>query len=145
MKDIRAAAVISSSPVGKIRNNLYNMAKWIETARKKEVSISETFFRKVAKGGKDLTILPYEPIKQVQTVSITKRTKGAWDILTEKGWAKYSGTTIPKEITTPFARATGKPKGIKEFIPEYIIVLYTEETIEEFCEDINSFISSWQW
>jgi len=39
MKDIRAAAVISSSPVGKIRNNLDNMAKWIETARKKEVSI----------------------------------------------------------------------------------------------------------
>ena len=39
MKDIRVAAVTSCSPVGKIRNNLDNMAKWIETARKNEASI----------------------------------------------------------------------------------------------------------
>ncbi len=39
MDDIRVAAVISCSPVGKIRNNLANMAKWIEAAQKKDVSI----------------------------------------------------------------------------------------------------------
>lgn len=39
MKDIRIAAVISCSPVGKIRNNLEAMVTWIETAKKKDASI----------------------------------------------------------------------------------------------------------
>jgi N-carbamoylputrescine amidase len=39
MKDIRVAAVISCSPVGKVRNNLDNMAGWIETAKNKDASI----------------------------------------------------------------------------------------------------------
>lgn len=39
MKDIRVAAVISCSTVGKIRTNIDNMIKWIETAKKKDASI----------------------------------------------------------------------------------------------------------
>lgn len=38
-KDIRVAAVISCSPVGKIQNNLDNMAKWVETAKKDNAAI----------------------------------------------------------------------------------------------------------
>lgn len=39
MKDIRVAAVISCSPVGKIQSNLENMAKWIDMAKKNKASI----------------------------------------------------------------------------------------------------------
>jgi N-carbamoylputrescine amidase len=39
MKNIRVAAVISCSPVGKVSNNLDNMAGWLETAKKKDASI----------------------------------------------------------------------------------------------------------
>jgi N-carbamoylputrescine amidase len=39
MKDIRVAAVISCSPVGKTRNNLDNMAKWIDAAKKQDAAI----------------------------------------------------------------------------------------------------------